>query len=152
MFKIIWRKRRIIRRPRRGTRVSYLKYKEAARELVKSRLEYYMRSIFSSPLVSKNASSFTDFTLLENNKLYQFKIGRVSIKNHKSRWGSCSKKGNLNFNYKLALLPQELADYVIVHELCHLGEFNHSPKFWKLVARAIPNYKALKKKFKGLII
>ncbi|MDO8530527.1 MAG: M48 family metallopeptidase [bacterium] len=124
MFKIVFR-RRVIRRPRRGTRVNYLKYKEAARELVKRRLEYY-------------------------NRLYQFKIGRVSIKNHKSRWGSCSKKGNLNFNYKLALLPPEMADYVIVHELCHLGEFNHSKNFWKLVAMSIPDYLEIKNKFKKI--
>ena len=117
----------MVRRRRKGTRVTYLKHKEVARELVKRRLEYY-------------------------NKIYQFSIGRVSIKNHKSRWGSCSKKGNLNFNYKIVLLPQALANYVIVHELCHLGEFSHSPKFWKLVALAIPNYKEIKSKFKKIIL
>lgn len=83
------------------------------------------------------------------NEAYGFALGRVAIKNHKSRWGSCSKKGNLNFNYKIALLPPELADYVIVHELCHLGEFNHSPRFWALVARTVPDHRALRARLRA---
>ncbi len=106
-------------------RREYLKYKEAARSLVKNRLAYF-------------------------NAFYQFKIGRVAIKNSRSRWGSASKKGNLNFNYKVALLPQDMADYVIVHELCHLREFNHSPKFWALVAQTVPNWRIIRKKFKKI--
>lgn len=61
-----------------------------------------------------------------------------------SRWGSASERGNLNFNYKLLFLPLEVADYVIVHELCHLAEFNHSPAFWRLVERACPTHRALR--------
>lgn len=79
------------------------------------------------------------------NRQYGFRFGTVAIRNQKSRWGSCSKKGNLNFNYRIALLPQEHADYIIVHELCHLKEFNHSKKFWDLVNIAVPNYKQLRK-------
>lgn len=78
------------------------------------------------------------------NQHYKFSIGRVSIKNQTSRWGSCSKKGNLNFNYRLVHLSSELVDYVIVHELCHLGEFNHSRAFWNLVAQTVPNHAALR--------
>ncbi len=74
------------------------------------------------------------------NQFYKFKFNKIAIKNQKTRWGSCSLKGNLNFNYKIALLPESVSDYIIVHELCHLGEFNHSRKFWNLVAIAIPNY------------
>ena len=74
------------------------------------------------------------------NRTYGFKFNKINIKNQKTRWGSCSKKGNLNFNYKIALLPERLADYIIVHELCHLEEFNHSQKFWNLVAKEIPDY------------
>ncbi len=79
------------------------------------------------------------------NKFYGFNYNRVNIKNHKSRWGSCSRKGNLNFNYKILHLPGELQDYLVVHELCHLAEFNHSKNFWQLVGKAIPNYQTLRK-------
>ncbi|MES2023245.1 MAG: M48 family metallopeptidase [Patescibacteria group bacterium] len=82
------------------------------------------------------------------NKFYGYKIGRVSIRNQKSRWGSCSGKGNLSFNYKIVFLPLELADYIIVHELCHLKEMNHSVKFWSLVAEQIPDYKQRRKSIK----
>jgi len=84
------------------------------------------------------------------NQFYGFTIGTVRIKNQTTRWGSCSKKGNLNFNYKLIHLPPELVDYLIVHELCHIGEFNHSKAFWSLVARTIPNYVELRKHLRGL--
>lgn len=82
------------------------------------------------------------------NKIYKFKFNKINIKNQKTRWGSCSKKGNLNFNYKIALLPPHLADYIIVHELCHLKEFNHSKNFWKLISKTLPNYSEIKKEFK----
>ncbi len=98
----------------------YEKHKEDARMLVSVRLNYW-------------------------NQFYNFSWGRVSIRNQKTRWGSCSKKGNLNFSYKLALLSPELSDYVIVHELCHLKEFNHSKNFWNLVSQAVPDHKEKRK-------
>lgn len=75
------------------------------------------------------------------NETYKFTYNTINIKDQKTRWGSCSKKGNLNFNYRIANLPPHLTDYIIVHELCHLKEFNHSQKFWNLVAKAIPEYR-----------
>ncbi len=66
--------------------------------------------------------------------------GRVTIRNQKSKWGSCSGKGNLNFNCLLVLCPPQALDYVVIHELCHLREMNHSPAFWALVERAMPDY------------
>ncbi|MFA5730367.1 MAG: M48 family metallopeptidase [Candidatus Paceibacterota bacterium] len=58
------------------------------------------------------------------------------------------RKGNLNFNYKIALLPERLADYIIVHELCHLKEVNHSQKFWNLVAKMMPDYLEIRNELK----
>ncbi len=79
---------------------------------------------------------------------YGFIYGKISIRNQKTRWGSCSRKGNLNFNYKLLHLPKEEREYVIVHELCHLAEFNHDKHFWELVARSVPEYKMIRSKMK----
>lgn len=112
---------------RKAPRKTYLKYREAARVLAKNRLEHY-------------------------NQYYKFKVNRIAIKNLKSRWGSASKKGNLNFNYRIALLPPDMADYVIVHELCHLGEFNHSPNFWALVIKTIPDWKIRRAKIKKILL
>ncbi len=72
-------------------------------------------------------------------------FGRVAIRDQRSRWGSCSAKHNLNFNWKLIMAPPEALDYVVVHELCHLIEFSHSPKFWALVQAHMPEYIAWKK-------
>ena len=71
--------------------------------------------------------------------------GRIAIREQKTRWGSCSSKGNLNFNWKLIMAPPQVLDYVVIHELCHLHEFNHSPRFWSLVRRQMPDYIAWKK-------
>ena len=98
----------------------YKKHKELARALVSQKIAKY-------------------------NAFYNFDFGKIAIRNQRSRWGSCSKKRNLNFNYRLAFIPEPLVDYVIVHELCHLGEFNHSKNFWNLVAQTIPNHADLRK-------
>ena len=66
--------------------------------------------------------------------------GRITLRCQKTRWGSCSSKGNLNFNWKLIMAPPEALDYVVIHELCHLYEFNHSPKFWARVSHWQPDY------------
>lgn len=71
--------------------------------------------------------------------------GRITIKMQKSRWGSCSSKGNLNFNCLLMNAPDEIIDYVVVHELCHRKEMNHSPRFWAHVEEVLPDYKERRK-------
>jgi predicted metal-dependent hydrolase len=80
---------------------------------------------------------------------YMFEAGKVSIKDHKSLWGSCTSHKNLNFNIRIVQLSPEQADYIIVHELCHLQEFNHSKRFWDLVAQTIPNFKQIKRELKS---
>ncbi|WP_050741664.1 M48 family metallopeptidase [Acetobacterium bakii] len=74
----------------------------------------------------------------------------VKINGAKSRWGSCSSKGNLNFSWYLVMADEDTMNYVVVHELAHLREMNHSPKFWKIVEGLLPNYKQEKKKLKEL--
>jgi predicted metal-dependent hydrolase len=84
------------------------------------------------------------------NNRYGFSYKRISIRNQKTRWGSCSKRGCLSFNYRIALLRPELADYLLVHELCHLKEMNHSIRFWTLVAKSLPNFRALRRELRAI--
>ncbi len=74
---------------------------------------------------------------------------RITIREQKTRWGSCSSKGNLNFNWKLVLMPEQVLDYVVVHELAHRREMNHSPQFWKIVEQELPDYRERRKYLKN---
>ena len=82
------------------------------------------------------------------NEVYGYRIRRVSIKNQKAIWGSCSGKGNINLNYKILFLPERMAEYIVVHELCHVKELNHSAKFWDLVAKTFPDHRAIRKQLR----
>jgi len=105
---------------RLNSKTQFLAHKERAFQLAQDRIEYL-------------------------NQFYGFKFKGLSIGNQKTRWGSCSRSGNLSFNYKIALLAQDQCDYIIAHELCHLAEFNHSKAFWLLVAKTVPNYAQIRK-------
>ncbi|MFC1645254.1 M48 family metallopeptidase [Patescibacteria group bacterium] len=107
------------------TRRDYIACKENARDLVIRRLEFF-------------------------NKYYNLDYKRVAIRNQRTRWGSCSSIGNLNFNFRIIFLSDELVDYLIVHELCHLQEMNHSREFWKLVEKTIPDHNELSKRLRGM--
>jgi hypothetical protein len=107
----------------RGSRREYLKKKNEAYKIIMEKLNYY-------------------------NQFYNFDYKRVSIRNQRTRWGSCSSKKNLNFNYRVVFLPSELVDYLVVHELCHLKEMNHSKRFWELVEQVIPDCKKFAKRLR----
>lgn len=109
---------------RKFSHKDYLENKDRALELVNERIRFY-------------------------NKKYSFSFNNICIKNQKTRWGSCSKRGNLNLNYKIVFLPSKHQDYIIIHELCHLKEFNHSRKFWALVEKVLPNYLEIKKELRN---
>ena len=97
----------------------------------------------------KLARKLVEHKLKHWNKFYDFEWGRVAIRDQSSRWGSCSSKANLNFNWKIVHLPEELQDYIIVHELCHLEQPNHSKEFWSIVCESLPEGKMLRKKLKS---
>ncbi len=100
--------------------------------------------------MKKTLKPIVEAKLLQFNSYYNFKYKRVSIRHQATRWGSCSSKGNLNFNCKMMCLPDELRDYIVVHELCHLQEMNHSKRFWTLVKKTVPNYKELRAQLKDV--
>lgn len=77
-----------------------------------------------------------------------YSYNKLTIKNQKTCWGSCSRKANLNFNYKILFLPEPIQDYIVAHELCHLKEFNHSKRFWKLVGSVMPEYLEIRDQLK----
>ena len=99
----------------------------------------------------ENARAFIEERIAHWNQFYKFPHGRIAIKNTRRTWGSCSAKRNLNFSYKLLFLPREIADYVVVHELCHLKEHNHGRAFWALVALVLPNYLTLRLELKRYV-
>lgn len=104
-------------------RKEYLEHKEKARKFVEDKIKKY-------------------------NQIYQFPYKKISIRDQRTRWGSCSQLGNLNFNYKIIFLPERSAEYIIAHELCHLKEFNHSKRFWDLVAKVIPEYREIRREIR----
>ncbi len=74
----------------------------------------------------------------------QVSVNRIAIREQKTRWGSCSSKGNLNLNWKLVLMPHRIQDYVVVHELAHRKQMNHSVFFWKEVEAVLPDFRERK--------
>lgn len=85
-------------------------------------------------------------------RLMGISYGRITIREQKTRWGSCSGKGNLNFNWKLTLMPPEILDYVVVHELAHRREMNHSRDFWRIVEQVLPDYQERRKRLRELAV
>jgi predicted metal-dependent hydrolase len=96
-------------------------------------------------LYRKMARDIVDEKLKTLSRIIGVSYNNFRIKDHKTRWGSCSGKGNLNFNWRLVLVPDWVMDYVIVHELCHLKFMNHSKDFWNMVSLYMPNYNDARK-------
>ena len=99
-------------------------YRDKAREIFEQKVSYYAQMMGVS-------------------------YGRIAIRDQKTRWGSCSGEGNLNFNWRLIFAPAGVLDYVVVHELAHRKEMNHSPRFWRVVEDTMPEYRKYQKWLKG---
>jgi len=123
-FRIRVRRRRV-RKASAKSRAEFQQLKSAALALVTLRLQHF-------------------------NRHYNLTYNKLFIRNTRSRWGSCSSRHNLGFNYRVAKLPPALADYVVVHELCHIKEFNHSKAFWALVAETIPDWRVRRNRLRGI--
>jgi len=94
-----------------------------------------------SRLFSKHfLPAITDRVMALNGQHFQEEINKVSLKNNQSNWGSCSSNRNINLSSRLLFAPRDVLDYVIIHELAHLKEMNHSKRFWSIVEKAMPNY------------
>jgi predicted metal-dependent hydrolase len=120
-------------------------------EWIKRRIEETKKESFSSQEYKRDKElllTYINQRLTYFNQFYNFNFKSIKVKRMTSRWGSCSKKGNLNFNFKLSTLTEKQTDYVIVHELCHLKEFNHGINFWNLVSKTIPDYKTIRRSIK----
>lgn len=131
----------------------FVKTKESWIEGVLEKLKTVKKSEFFGPKYSYHANKARAKKVISERlkyfaELHGFSFKRISIKNTSSRWGSCSTKENLNFNYKLIFLSQALLDYVVVHELCHLRHHNHSAKFWKEVSQILPDYRMRERELK----
>ena len=125
-------------------------------ELVNSHIEWIKKSIIKQKAQNAKYEGLTEDEIADMRKkakavipqkvshfakIMGLKYGRITITSAKTRFGSCSSKGNISFSYLLMLYPDEAIDYVIVHELAHLKEMNHSPQFYKIVESVLPDYK-----------
>jgi len=112
--------------------------------LVKAKDIEGFRKTLKSKLKREGKMMITDEVNLLASK-YGFKFNEIRVRDTRSRWGSCSGRKNLNFSWRLCLAPQDVMDYVIVHELAHTRVANHSPEFWSIVSSIIPDYKVHRK-------
>jgi len=133
--------------------------KEKSEWIYKNYMESIQRTTITDNLVPSKETE--DPALVNKHKKYARKIFEakvayfsqftggnytgITVRDQKTRWGSCSGRGTLSFNWRLILAPTEILDYVVVHELCHLTHMNHSKEFWKLVESVIPDYKIRRK-------
>ncbi len=143
--------------PRRASEELATRFVQAKAHWITSKVRFFER-FKELPGLKNNREDFLKYELVAKNLIerkiahfnqwYGFSGGKVLVKNLKSKWGSCSRRGVLTFNYLMVFLPDCLTDYIVVHELCHLKEFNHSKRFWKLVAQVMPGYQTIKKELK----
>ena len=139
----------VVRCPLSTTKEQIQAFVDEHRQWIGESLEQVKRRLASRPVMTPEqvwkAKSLARMTLSAKVRYWAAKMGvtygTISIRQQATRWGSCSSRGNLNFNWTLILTPEPLQDYVVVHELAHRLEMNHSDRFWKIVGSQIPDYR-----------
>jgi len=120
-------------------------YLRVSSELSKEAQNRHISSLLSRIIARQRISMLKEKISALNETHFKQKISKIFFKNHQSRWGSCSAKGNINISTRLLFAPDDVLEYVCIHELAHLVEHNHSDKFWCLVEKAMPDYKEKEK-------
>ena len=138
----------IVRAPQRAPLRYIEEFLESKRDWIEKGIAMQTAAQQYPPFTTEEVRTMADAALVDIPQrvarlapLVGVTYGRITIRNQRTKWGSCSSKGNLNFNCVLMLSPEWVRDYIVVHELCHLKEMNHSPDFWAEVARICPGYK-----------
>ncbi len=121
--------------------------------IVKNRDRHVIRLVRKDiPMLKRRAAVLSSARCEYFARQYGTVFKKISIRAQKSRWGSCSRKRTLSFNYKIATLPEQIRDYIIVHEVCHLLHMNHSPVFWNAVEQTIPNHRVIRKTLRNTVV
>ncbi len=115
----------------------FIGYSENVATQKKAREEYKKKRSEARLIISDRVARFA--------RKLGVSYGTISIRNQRTRWGSCSRSGNLSFHYRIAFLPEKYLEYVVVHELCHRTHFDHSKSFWNLVGSVLPDYKNIRR-------
>lgn len=146
-------------------RTPYSVPRKQVEQFIEERIDWILKSREKLRAVYEQKTSITEEMRMEGVKkalkvvpervdyyarLMGISYGRITVREQKTRWGSCSGKGNLNFNWKLTLMPPEILDYVVVHELAHRREMNHSREFWRIVEQVLPDYQERRKRLREL--
>ncbi|MBK7872135.1 MAG: M48 family metallopeptidase [Saprospiraceae bacterium] len=135
----------IINRLHKDSSSGKLKNGEITLQLSTKATEDAIPTLLSRLIAKDFLSEITQRIHELNNQHFRQKFHKITLKHNQSNWGSCSSKGNINLSTRLLFAPDEVRDYVIIHELAHLIEHNHSSRFWKLVADAMPDYRVQEK-------
>ena len=143
----------VVRCPLSTTKEQIQAFVDEHRQWIGENLEQVKRRLASRPVMTPEqvwkAKSLARMTLSAKVRYWAAKMGvtygTISIRQQATRWGSCSSRGNLNFNWRLIFAPEEVIDYIVVHELAHRKEMNHSRAFYNVVASVLPDYKVREK-------